>query len=378
MDRAPDPSPAPPPTPNDPAPASEPRPPYFPGGQPLAFFLLLVAILLLAWYTVRPVLVTVLFAAAVASLSHGLYRRLTRLLRGHARVAAFTMLAGATLGVLGPIVALIVVGAQRIAAEVAALVPRLPEAQGWLASLAKRAGPAGPAIRHASEQLGTTVSEAMPRIAQRATEIAGAAGSAILEFGAAFFLFAIAVYYFYLNGEPWRDRLIRLLPIEPRHTRAFVSRFRQVSVAVLVGNLGTALLHGVISGIGYVIFGVPAPFLWAVATAFASFIPLFGSALVWLPLSVALVVSSGWLKGLLLFAYCAVIVGLSDNLARPLLMEKRLGLHPLFVFIAIFGGLASFGAAGLFLGPLVMALTVAALDIYEKDSEEEQALRPVE
>jgi predicted PurR-regulated permease PerM len=112
---------------------------------------------------------------------------------------------------------------------------------------------------------------------------------------------------------------------------------------------------------------VDGPLLWAVATAFASFIPLFGTALVWGPLALVLGVTHGPLRGLLLAGYGIIVVGLSDNVARPLLMERQLGVHPLFVFLAVFGGLASFGFAGLFLGPLIMALTVAALDLYEQD-----------
>ena len=350
-----------------PSPAQTPTT-YFPGGQRLAFFLLLIGILAVAFYTVKPVLVVLLLAAAAASLSFKWYRHLTTSLGGRKRTAALLLVLSMLIGILGPLVALLVAGAQRLAGEITQVVPRVGMLQGWLARVSVHAGPFKQPILKLSQELASTLTQAAPVAAEHASLWATAVGAALIQVGIAFFLFAVSVYYFYVNGEGWRERFIRLLPIDQRHARAFIGRFRQVSIAVMIGNLGTAAIHGVISGLGYWMFGVSAPLLWGLVTAIASFIPAIGTALVWVPLSIGLAMTVGIGHGLLLAGYCIVIVGAADNFARPMLMEKRLGLHPLFVFVAVFGGLATFGMSGLFLGPLVMALAVAGLDIYEEES----------
>ena len=351
----------------EPAAPPPPLPPWFPGGQRLAFLLLLIGILVVAYYTIQSLVTVLLLAAAVASLSFGWHRWLTTRLGGRPRTAAALMVTMVLAGVLGPATALAVLGAQRIAVEAVHLVPHLDEAQVWLADHASRLGPLGPPAARAVRGIGASITSAAPTLARRASEWASAVGSALLRLGVDTFLFSVSLFYFYIEGEGWRERLIRLVPINPRYAVELIDRFRRTALAVLVGNLGTALVHGVIAGAGYWIFGVEGPLLWGVATGFASFIPAIGTALVWVPLSIALAVSTSWVRGLLLLAYCIVIVGTADNVARPLLMQKRLGLHPLWVFVAVFGGVTAYGISGLFLGPLIMALAVAVLDIYEKE-----------
>src|SRR5205085_2425819 len=95
-----------------------------------------------------------------------------------------------------------------------------------------------------------------------------------------------------------------------------------------------------------------------------SFVPTIGTAIVWAPITVYEFAAKGWGHGVLFLAYGIVIVGGSDNVIRPMLIKRGLEMHPLLVFVAVIGGVASFGPSGIFLGPLVMALAVSAVDIY--------------
>src|SRR5262245_39180378 len=109
-----------------------PRTTWFPGGQRFAFFALLAGILGLAYYTIRPVLVVLLLAAAVASLSFSSYRRLAAALRGRGRIAAVLLVVAMIAGVLGPLVVLAILGVRRLAEELVAFLPRVGELQAWL------------------------------------------------------------------------------------------------------------------------------------------------------------------------------------------------------------------------------------------------------
>ena len=99
---------------------------------------------------------------------------------------------------------------------------------------------------------------------------------------------------------------------------------------------------------------------------YAALVPLVGPALVWLPVALAVGVEHGWLRGGGLALYGLLVVGTVDNVVRPLLAKRGLQLHPLCVFVGVFGGMLAFGFVGLFVGPLVVALMITVLDVYER------------
>lgn len=217
--------------------------------------------------------------------------------------------------------------------------------------------------------LGVLATVVTQRLVSEGTELARGlqgGGPLSVERVVAHLLLAIALYYFFLDGPRWRQRLVRMVPLPARDTHAFFDSFHRVSVAVVVGNLGTALAQALAATLGYFLFGAPVPLIWGAATLFAALIPVVGPALVWLPVSLAVGVTHGWLRGLGLVIYGVAIISTVDNVVRPLLTRRGLQLHPLLVFIAVFGGVISFGAAGLFLGPLVIALVVTVLEVYER------------
>jgi predicted PurR-regulated permease PerM len=202
------------------------------------------------------------------------------------------------------------------------------------------------------------------------------ASRAALSIGVGLFLLAVALYYFFLDGHRWRERFVRLVPLPAEVTQTFFDRFHRVSVAVLVGNFGTALAQALAATLGYFLFGAPVPLVWGAATLFAALIPVVGPALVWLPVALAVGVDRGWLRGGGLALYGLVVISTIDNVVRPLLTKRGLQLHPLLVFIAVFGGVISFGLAGLFVGPLVIALVVSVLEVYERHVEGQGGASP--
>jgi predicted PurR-regulated permease PerM len=162
--------------------------------------------------------------------------------------------------------------------------------------------------------------------------------------------------------------LEHVLPLDPRHTRALVSEFRDVGRTAFVGTLASAIVQGILAGIGFVAVGVPEGVTWAAVLAVASFIPVVGVPLVWVPIAVWLLLGGQLARALLLTAWCLVIVGLvNDYVIRPRLVGGRSGLHPLLTLVAILGGISVFGIAGVIVGPVVMSLFVASARIYERE-----------
>jgi len=352
-----------------PMPASTPGPPRSFVATAARIVLMLGVLLLLyvSYLTVRPVLVTLLVAAALASLVAPLFRWLIRRFHGRRRLASACVVALVFVGILAPIGTLATFATRRLIAEGAELAHSLQsDGPSSIARVAARLGPLRGPVERAAADLQPKLAAAAPQIVSRAGAFFTAITSEVVRIGIALFLLAVALYYFFLDGHRWRDRAVAIVPLPERDTRAFFDSFHRVSVAVVVGNLGTALAQAAVATLGYFLFGAPAPLIWGAVTFFAALIPLVGPALIWLPVAIVIGVGESWWRGAGLAAYGLLVISTIDNVVRPLLTRRGLQLHPLLVFVAVFGGIISFGPAGLFIGPLVIALLVTMFEVYER------------
>ena len=125
-------------------------------------------------------------------------------------------------------------------------------------------------------------------------------------------------------------------------------------------------MQGVLGGLIFWWLGLPAPILWGAVMALLAIVPVLGAFVVWLPVAIFLAASGQWGQAVILALWGTVVVGLIDNLLYPILVGKRLRLRTVPVFFAIVGGLAVFGAAGVILGPVILALTDAILEIWRR------------
>lgn len=335
-------------------------------GERLAVF---IAFGLLAWATyrvVQPLLGALLLAAALTTLIRGFYRLVERRLHGRRRLAAVLTELALFVCVLAPLAALGTYLVRHLITEVTQLVTDLRAGSGTVERLVAHLGPLADPVRQFIDELRPRLTEAAPELTQKFARFATSLGSTLAHIGIGLFILVLALYYFLVDGAVWWQRIERLVPLPADEVRLFGERFHQVSVAVLAGNLGTALAQGAVGTVGYLIFGAPLPLVWGMVTAFAALIPGIGTILVWAPLSVAVGVSRGWFWGVGLALYGVLVVATVDNVVRPLLTRRGLAIHPLAIFVAVFGGVASLGLVGLFLGPLVVALAITALDVYER------------
>jgi predicted PurR-regulated permease PerM len=202
-------------------------------------------------------------------------------------------------------------------------------------------------------------------VAQGAGIVLEASASAVLTV-----IIALWTMFYIVRDWPSMARhLERLLPLDPRHTRALVAEFRRVGRQSFIGNMGTAIFQGGMAGLGFFIFGVPQPVTWAVLLAVMSFIPVVGTALVWVPAAAWLLTQGEAVRAILLATWCVLFVlAFSDYVVRPRLVGRE-GAHPLLTLIALIGGIAVFGIAGIFLGPVMVSLFLASAHIYELERE---------
>lgn len=337
---------------------------YFPGGERVAFFCFLVAVVGATAYMLWPILVGPLVGLAGGSLMHRwVARRTTPRAR---KLMAGLLTAGMVLVVLVPVLASAVWLVQAMMGELTGLSSRIDQLTVLFDALADRAGPLGPSLRELADELAAHLSNALPSVAQRLGDVVGALGSFLAQLAVGLVLACMTLYYTLVEGDAWRARFIAALPLDPKTADELLSHFHEVSVAVLVGGVGTSVVQTLVATLGYWLLGFEAPIFWGLVTGVASFVPVVGTALVYLPLALGQGIEAGWLQGCFVLAYGVLVTGTIDNLVHPLLVRTGMQIHPLLVFLAVFGGLATFGVLGLFLGPLLMATTVSALGLYDR------------
>lgn len=185
----------------------------------------------------------------------------------------------------------------------------------------------------------------------------------------AVFLFHLAVmilamFYLFRDGDSIVARLREVLPFEKSHRDKMIDETRELIFASVTSSLVAAVAHGVLGGVAFGLTGIRAPIFWGVMMGFFSLIPVVGSALIWVPAAVSLMVDGHIGMGIALMIFCSVIVGLVDNIIRPWMISGRAEMGGLVVFISILGGISVFGMLGVVLGPIVVAAGASMLDLY--------------
>jgi predicted PurR-regulated permease PerM len=317
---------------------------------------LVVAVALPLW---QPLLVGAVVAAALSPWHDAATRRL----RGRRHLAGGLFLVALVVVVLLPL-AWVVSVAVREAIQAVGFVRNTLQTQGPEALLAYLPDGVAEFIRSALARVSTSAEEIATALAQRGLATAAVVGGALSATAQAVVqavFFAIAFYFFLVEGKRLVAWLASISP-DPEETNDLAGDLARASRSVLASLFLTALLQGAVATVGYVIGHVPNPIFFGLLTFVAAFIPSVGTTIVALPLA-GLVFAMGhpW-SALFLACWALLVVGLIDNVVKPLLIKSGMQhLDGAVLFFALIGGLALFGAVGLLVGPLAVASFVAVV-----------------
>jgi predicted PurR-regulated permease PerM len=196
--------------------------------------------------------------------------------------------------------------------------------------------------------------------------------------GVALVLFLL--FFFFREGDGSMQRVWRLVPLDAARKQKLARHLAEVTRAVFLGTVVTALVQGLLVGIGFRIVGLPSPVVFGALTAVASFVPIVGTSLVIVPAVVYLATLGVWWKTIFLLVWGVAVAGSADNVLRPLLISGRAEIGTLAAFVGAVGGLTAFGLVGLFLGPVIVALALALIELAEEwsstDREKPKAASP--
>ena len=212
--------------------------------------------------------------------------------------------------------------------------------------------------------LQVRLSAAVKAGSQFLTAQALAVGQSTAHFIVSLFVMLYLMFFLLRDGKELSGRIKDAIPLHAEPKRALFNKFAIVIRALFKGSVLVAALQGLLGGIIFWLLGMPAPVLWGVVMAFLSLVPAVGAALVWLPVAVYLLLTGALWQGVVLFAFGALVIGLVDNLLRPLLVGMDTKIPDYVVLIATLGGIAIFGLNGFVIGPLIAAMFIATWDIF--------------
>ncbi len=172
------------------------------------------------------------------------------------------------------------------------------------------------------------------------------------------------MFFFLIEGDGILKKALYYLPLEDHDERRILDKFTSITRATIKGTLVIGILQGGLAGLAFAVLGIHSAVFWGTVMAVLSVIPSVGSALVWFPAVVYLAATGHIAKGIVLFVFCAFVVGSLDNLLRPKLVGKDTQMHELMILFGTLGGIFMFGMVGIIIGPIIAGLFVTVWEIY--------------
>jgi predicted PurR-regulated permease PerM len=335
-----------------------------------AFFAVFIFLLYQMARLLAPFSAALLWAAIITTALHPLHRRVLRVLRGKSEIASAIMTLITLLAVIGPAIAVLVVVAGQ-AVDFYQSASHSMQSGKFLelwntvsASLTKN-------LRTLPFLSGIDVAGlAMKGLGAISTGLAGQLGfllnqTLVLAIDLAVML--IALFFFFRDGESYYRSVMDMLPFSPDHKQSLSRKVHATFTAVINGVFLVALLQGIMTGIGFALFGIPFAVFWGLIATVVAVLPIGGAALVWVPGVFFLFFTGSKIGSLLFFVWGLIFVSLPDNFLKPLLIGKKAKLPSFFLFIGILGGLKVYGLLGILFGPLVVTLLIAFVQIYSAE-----------
>lgn len=307
----------------------------------------------------------------IAGTVRPLYLRLCALLKGREMTAATLVTTMVTVAVAVPLVLLVTSLSQQAAHAYQVIHDALLRdstaggGEGWMSEQARRISDVL-GIQYSPTAIRSAAINGAGAIASYLTTQLNALVTNVIAAVYHFALMVIVLFYGLLDGPALKRRIFALSPLPDEEEELIVSKFKDVGSAILFGSGSAAVLQGTLGGTAMWIAGVPSPLFWGSVLAVFAFLPLVGTNLVIIPATAYLFFQDRWVAALSFFLFCNVQGLLIDNLLTPRLVGGRMQMHNLLIFLALIGGISTFGMRGLVYGPLVAAFLLTILDLYER------------
>jgi predicted PurR-regulated permease PerM len=334
------------------------------------FVALLFAVTLAFLWLIRGFLQPIFWAVALGIIVYPLHARLVKRFHDRETLAAGTAVVIVVLVVILPLLG---IGAA-VTNEAAPLYARLESGEIGARDIYARITQTVPQVNALLDRIGIDPSRLESQISTAAVGASRFIASQALSIGqdtlrvtVFFFLMLYLLFFFLRDGQRLLEILVRALPLGDHRERHLLERFAEVSRATIKGTLVVGIAQGAIGGIAFALLGLGAPVLWGVVMALLSIVPAVGPALVWLPASILLFAGGEIVGGIVLILVGVFVIGLVDNLLRPILVGRDTRLPDYLILLSTLGGLTAFGLAGIVIGPVIAAFFLSVWHMAERE-----------
>jgi len=329
-------------------------------------FILLAGAFVGCYMIFRPFLVVMLISAVLASVFYPVYEWLVKKIGGRSKIAALAMCLMILLVIIIPLTNLIIFGAQKSIAAYSDAMNFLNNNSGFEDRIESGV------LARADSMFNISASELKAIILDVAKKssnwlVEGAAGflKGTTSFVISLILIIFTLFFFFIDGKKMLEKVMYWTPLPDKYDHLIFKKFKDVSYTVFVSTFVVAAAQASLCALGFYIVGLPA-FFPAIATALLSMIPYFGAYLVWVPASIYLFATGQIWQGVFMVIWGGGLISMIDNVIRMFMIKGKAQVHPLFVLFAVLGGISVFGFWGVVIGPLMVALAVTVLNIYDE------------
>lgn len=328
--------------------------------QIVSFLVFLLAVLILVILIAKPFLNILAFGVIIAILFSPIYQKILRMVRspnlaGLLTVLLILLIVLVPLSIFGQIIFNEVFGFYNqyktgdLNSSNGALLHLSPQIQSILQTIMNQVGNA---VQNFTNDAFNSVSNLL---------------SNVVSFFVGLFLFFFTIFFSLRDGDKIKQVIMDISPIAQEQEYLLFKKVSSAVNGVVKGAFLVALIQGTMATVGFLIFGAPQPFIWGLFTVIAALVPVVGTSLSMIPAVIYLFLTGNTGAGIGLAIWAAFGVSLIDNFVGPKLIGSRTKLHPLLVFISLLGGIQFFGFVGFLLGPIIMAVFVALVDMYRID-----------
>jgi predicted PurR-regulated permease PerM len=338
------------------------------------FLFLLIAVTLGFGWIMLPFYAAIFWALVLAILCAPLQRRLLKILPRHRNLAVLASLLLVLVAVLLP---LLLIGASLLQ-EGTIFYAKMRSGQidfgiyfqqimaalpSWMLKLLSRFGVDD--MTTLKSTLSTAASHASQLIASKLLNLGQITAQFMISLGIMLYL----LFFFLRDGVALAAKITRALPLENTDKRQLFAKFATVIRATIKGNLSVAATQGALGGLMFWILGIQGALLWAVLMAVMSLLPAIGAGLIWGPVALYYLATGALWQGISMILFGVFVIGLTDNILRPILVGKDTQMPDYVVLLSTLGGLAVFGLSGFVIGPVIAAMFIASWEIFANDAE---------
>ncbi|MFH1218163.1 MAG: AI-2E family transporter [Pseudomonadota bacterium] len=336
----------------------------------LLFIVLGISAIFLAM--TRQFLMAIFMAGLFSALTNPLYQRLLLLCRGRENLASLLTITAVTCLVLLPftgLIGVVVSQAINVSESVTPWVKSFLQHPSAIADYKDKIPYYEELLPYRDviiEKLGILVGNASTLLIDSLSSMTKMTVNAALMS----IIMIYTMFYFLVDGRRLLDKILFYLPLEDRDEQLLLQRFTSVAKATIKGTLIIGIIQGALCGIGFSMAGIQSPVFWGSLMAVLSIIPSVGTAIIWLPALIILVLLGNITGAVILGVVCGLLAGNIDNLLRPRLVGNDTQMHDLFILFGTLGGISMFGIIGIMVGPILAALFVTIWEIYGESFKE--------